>query len=359
MATYFIALDVHCAFTELAAVSSTGKVVKRLRCNTTIPTLVEALEELRRPRRLTFEEGPLADWLARNLRRHVNELLVCDPRRNHLVAKDGDKDDPIDAEKLAQLYRGGYLREVHQSGSLDRTLLKQHVGFYHDRVRERVRQGQQLVAALKRHGVFVGIGRLYDPKERQRAWGMVPRRKQLLVNLDRLWQVHELFLAQEEEIRQELVQLARREELVRRFEKLPGFGWIRAVSFYAYVDTPWRFRNKAALWKYCGIGLERRHSGRGPVRVRLAKQANRRLKYVLLGAAMSATVLADNPFAEKYLYWTKEEGMHPATARRNVARCQAAVLWSLWKNGGTYDPARVHVVSRPTTKGRRAALARA
>jgi hypothetical protein len=32
---------------------------------------------------------------------------VCNPRRNHLIAKEGEKDDPIDAEKLAQLYRGG------------------------------------------------------------------------------------------------------------------------------------------------------------------------------------------------------------------------------------------------------------
>ena len=58
-----------------------------------------------------------------------------------LIAKDSDKDDPIDAERLAQLLRGGYLKEVHQAQSLDRTVLKQHVSFYHDRVRERVRQG--------------------------------------------------------------------------------------------------------------------------------------------------------------------------------------------------------------------------
>ena len=63
---------------------------------------------MRRPRTLTFEEGPLADWLARTLRPHVERVIVCDPRRNALIAKSGDKDDPIDAERLAQLLRGGY-----------------------------------------------------------------------------------------------------------------------------------------------------------------------------------------------------------------------------------------------------------
>jgi transposase len=230
---------------------------------------------------------------------------------------------------------------VHQSGSLARTLLKQHVGFYHDRVRERVRQGQQLVAMLKRHGVFVGIAAVSDPQTRQRLWNQTPADRTLRADLDRLWQVYGLLLSQEDAIRAELIRLARREEPVRRFEQVPGFGWIRAVTFYVYVDTPWRFPSKSALWKYCGIGLERRRSGQGPNRVRLARQANRKLKNVLLGAARSAAALASNPFADKYRYWTQKEGVHPATARRNVARAQAAVLWSLWKTDSTYDPSRV------------------
>lgn len=39
----------------------------------------------------------MAGWLYRNLKPCVDELIVCDPRRNAHVAKDGDKDDLIDA----------------------------------------------------------------------------------------------------------------------------------------------------------------------------------------------------------------------------------------------------------------------
>lgn len=38
----------------------------------------------------------------------TGELIVCEPRRNVLIAKDGDTDDPLDAERLAQLRRVGY-----------------------------------------------------------------------------------------------------------------------------------------------------------------------------------------------------------------------------------------------------------
>jgi len=87
-------------------VTKSGRLTRRERCATTIPELVALIESVPRPRYLTFEEGPLADWLFRNLRAVVGRLVVCDPRRNQLIAKESDKDDPIDAEKLARLFRG-------------------------------------------------------------------------------------------------------------------------------------------------------------------------------------------------------------------------------------------------------------
>lgn len=338
MTEHFIALDVHCAFSEMAAVTGTGKLVARERCDTAIPALVRVLGTVRRPRRLTFEEGPLADWLARELRRHVDELVVCEPRRNHWIARDGDKDDPLDARKLAELYRGGYLKAVHQPQSLQRSLLKQQVLLYHDRVRERVRQGNQLVALFRRHGVFTRAGELLDEVEWRGCLRRLPRSAALRGGLQRVRRLYLFLLEDEEALRHELVGAARNFEPVRRFEALPGIGWIRGVTFYALIDTPHRFRSKAALWRYAGIGLERRHSGAGATRTRLSHEGNRRLKDVLLGAAKSAIAQNDNPFADKYRLWREEQGLHAANAKRNVARAVAATLWSLWKSGQTYEP---------------------
>lgn len=348
--THFMALDTHCGFCELAVVTQAGRLVQRRHCATNIPDLRAALEAIRRPRCLTFEEGPLADWLARNLAPCVDRLIVCEPRRNRLIAREGDKDDPLDAEKLAQLFRGGYLKEVHQAASLERSLLKQHVCLYHDRVRERVRQGHQLVAQLRRHGVFVSIDALTDPTERKRLRQRLPKDRMLYQNLERIWEVYELLCTQERAIRAELIGRARRQEVVRRFTELPGFAWIRSLTFYVFVDTPWRFEHKSALWRYCGIGLKRRRSGNGRCKTLLDHRGNRRLKGVLLGAAQTAINHDDNPLADKFRYWTEEEGMHPATARRNVARCLATTLWSLWRSNRRYDPALVRGAGRPTAR---------
>jgi transposase len=341
MAGHYIALDVHCAFSEMAVLNSRGDLVKRDRCATTISALVTLLADIARPRRVTFEEGPLADWLARELRSHVDELIVCEPRRNHWIAKEGDKDDPVDARKLADLYRGGYLKEVHQPATLDRSLLKQEVLLYHDRVRERVRQGNQLVALFRRHGVFTYVSRLIDPDDWQCALQKLPADGPLHQRLTLVRQLYELLLAQEDILRKGLVGRAQNLEEVRRFQELPGLGWIRSVTFFALVDTPHRFRQKRALWRYAGIGLQRRHSGAGATRTQLCRQGNRRLKDVLLGAALTAIQQGDNPFAEKYEYWTQEQGLHAANAKRNVARAVATTLWQMWKSGQTYAPERV------------------
>ena len=341
MAGHYIALDVHCAFCEMAVVTGTGKLVGRDRCETRIPALREVIAKVRRPRRVTFEAGPLADWLARELRSSVDELVVCEPRRNSWIARDGDKDDPIDARNLADLYRGGYLKATHQSESLGRSLLKQQVSLYHDRVKERVRQGNQLVALFRRHGVFVKATHTLQEEPWCRCLRQLPRSPVLHQGLTLVRQIYAQLSAQEESLRAGLIGMAKQEEPIRRFETLPGMGWIRSVTFYAYIDAPQRFRSKAALWRYSGIGLERRHSGRGPVQTRLSRQGNRRLKNVLLGAAQAAIAQGKNPYAHKYRHWTQEEGVPAPNARRNVARAIAATLWSLWKTGETFDAQRV------------------
>ena len=113
---------------------------------------------------------------------------------------------------------------------------------------------------------------------------------------------------------------------------------------YAYLDTPWRFRSKSALWKYLGIGLERERSGNGPEHVGVPLLTHRLLKCTILGAAQSAVAQGTNPFADLYRRWI-QQGLSSRLARRNVARAQAATLWGLWKNGSAYRPEWVGVAA--------------
>jgi len=127
MTTYYIGADVHSNITELA-IEKRNKIVARYSVPTTIPAISNVLDSLQGKKHMALEEGPMAGWLYRNLCRKVDKLIVADPRRNKLITSDGDKDDKIDAAKLAALLRGKYLRSVYHSESDGRSELKHWVG---------------------------------------------------------------------------------------------------------------------------------------------------------------------------------------------------------------------------------------
>jgi transposase len=277
-------------------------------------------------------------------------MVVAEPRRNTLICHDGDKDDDIDAEKLAHLFWGGYIKAVHQVDSIEQTVFRQHVSLYHGQVRQRVREGHRIWCLFRRHGVMVRARDFMQAESRPALLERLPAHAvlrddiaSLLVSFDQLAELEATF-------RRRLVQLAKQEEVVRRFEELPGFGWVRAATLFVYLDTPWRFRSKEALWKYLGIGLERRRSGNGPTYLAVPKHVSRLLKSTILGAAKSAAAQGQNPFADQYERW-REQGLSLQIARRNTARSLSATLWGLWKNGSVYHPEWVGQMSAAIHSG--------
>jgi transposase len=346
---HHIAMDTHCHTTEVCVKTRANTPGRTWRVSTTIPALREAIASVRRPRYLAFEEGPLASWLYRNLRQDVDRLVVCDPRKNAWVAKGGDKDDPIDAGKLADLFAGGFLRPVHHPAELGREAFKQLVGLYHERVGHRVAEANKVIGRLRRWGIVVREAAFDQGSARPALLERLPpaaeQAPSVRLSLELLFDGYDQAVTQEQKLRRQLVTEAKGHEAVVRFTALPGVAWVRAATFFAYIDTPWRFATKQALWKYMGIGLVRKTSGDGPVYLGVDPAANRTLKSTILGAAESAMMRKENPFARQHERWTAA-GLSPRNAKRNVARAMAAVMWGMWKSGGVYDPARVGVAAR-------------
>lgn len=339
----FIAMDAHSRSCAICVKRKVQDPPKRWSVPTSIPAIRAVLESIRRPRQLTLEEGPLAGWLYRELHDQVDRLVVCDPRRNGLIVKDGDKDDGIDAEKLCDLFIGGYLREVHHSLDVQRVIFKQQVGLYHERVSHRVAEANKLIGQLRAWGLVV----------RESGFATEARRKQLLERLESsgatklvkermqlLWRGYDLAVHQEQRLRRELEKLARAEESAVRLAEMPGIAWIRAATFVAYLETPFRFKSKESLWKYMGIGLVREKSGEGKEYLHVSQACNHILKGMILGAAESAILQRNNPFADQHRRWL-EARVSPTNAKRNVARAMATVGWGMWKSGEAYDPRRV------------------
>ena len=340
---YFITMDTHCRTTDVCIKTARGKLVRREHLSTGIPQLREVIESVPHPRRVAFEEGSLAGWLYRNLRGSADELIVCDPRRNAHIAKDGDKDDPIDAEKLNDLYRGGFLKKVHQQESDEKAAIKQLVGMYHDRVSRRVGEGNHLLALGKRWGVMLKRSMLLESEARKKledrlnAAGVPQRIRQVAAGL---WESFDQAVRQEETLYEEVIEVAQSDKMMRRTVELPGYGPIRAATLISYLDTPWRFKSKSALWKYVGIGLHRESSGEGQPIICVEQACSRLLRNVVIGAAQNAIDQKENVFAERYAQWMRS-GLSSRNARRNVARDQVTAVWGMWKSDTAWDAGKL------------------
>ena len=344
---YFITMDAHCRTTDVCIKTGRGKLLRREHLATGIPQLREVIQSVPHPRHVAFEESSMAGWMYRHLRDCADELIVCDPRRNALIAKDGDKDDPIDAGKLNDLYRGGYLRPVHQLDSAEKAATKQLVGMYHDRVARRVAEGNQLLALGKRWGVLLKRSELVPSQGQmllQDRLGQAGVPESIRQIGDSLWKSFQQTVEQEQDLYERVCRLARANPMMKRTAELPGYGPVRAATLISYLDTPWRFKSKAALWKYVGIGLHREQSGQGAEYLCVEQACNRLLRNVVIGAARSAIECKENVFGERYARWIKN-GLSSRNARRNVARDQVTAVWGMWKSDRDFDARLIPTLS--------------
>lgn len=350
MTTYYIGADVHSNGTELA-IERNKRIVQRYKLPTSIAALSNVLDSLKGEKHLAIEEGPMAGWLYRNLSKKVDEMIVCDPRRNKLIDSDGDKDDKIDAAKLACLLRGNFLRSVYHSDDEGRTELKQWVSLYHDRVRDAVRNINKIRSRCRMHGISIPrlVVRRAKPRDK---WLSNTNNQSLAKQLELLWLGYDATSQQVRIARRRLSILSGKYSIIKFWSQLPGIGLIRATTLFAYLDTPWRFRKKNKLWKYCGVGLQRTASGTDskgrpkPARLQLPWAVNRTLKNVVLGAASSAINQKNNLFKEYYERML-EDGIMPSNARHAVARKLLTVMWAMWKTNSRFNEG---MCRKPDTK---------
>ena len=340
----YIGADVDCIMTELA-VERNGVIVARDRVPTDIRSLSGFLNSITGKKIMVIEEGTMAGWLYRNLKSKVDEFIVCDPRRNKLISCDGDKDDAIDAGTLAMLLRGGYLRKVYHTDDEDRLALKEVVALYHDRVRESVRQMNKLRDCCRSHGIKIPAGTVkHLPARAQwlKQLGPPVLARQLSIR----WIGFDAVATQVKMARQEMSRRSKSYPIIGFWKDLPGVGPIRAITLFAYLDTPWRFGGPKKLWKYCGVGLKRFASGSDKEgrpktgNLRLFRAVNRRLKDAVMGAALSAMCQSSNPFADHYERMVRN-GVTPSNARHTVARKMLSVMWGMWKANCRYDESLV------------------
>jgi transposase len=341
----YIGLDVHQATISAVVLDSTGKLVMESIIETKAATILQFVQGLRGSVQVTLEEGTCAAWLHDLLKPHVTAVLVCDPRKNALL-KSGNKNDRIDARKLADLLRTGLLSPVYHGENGLRTL-RELARSYLALTRDGTRVMNRLKAIYRSGAILCTGQRVYAPRYRSEWLGKISEvavRRRAEIYYQQLDALRSL----REQVRRDLLTEGRQHRAMKLLRQIPSIGPIRAVLLIAVMQTPHRFRTKRQLWAYSGLALKTQASGEYQfVEGRLKRSRkflairglnanhNHDLKNIFKGAAIRAAAVP-GPF-QRFYTALLDTGMKPAMARLTLARKIAAITLFIWKKGVGFD----------------------
>lgn len=347
---HYISMDSHITTLDFAALDEAGRVIKQARVPTSAKNMISFIRSVPKPRTVYMEEGTLAAWSLETCVAHGERLVITDPRQNHWIGSSKKKDDRVDALKLAQLARGGYVKEiVHPLG--DRRRFRELMMAYHDNQRSQTRVKNKLKAKFRQNGIPCPGETVYSPRHRQAWIDRLPRHPTPLLIMESLWAQLDGLEKEEVKILRAARLQARQYSEIKLFRELPGVGFITAATVSAVLETPHRFADKRKVWAYSGFGIARRSSGSRSYSEKLDTDYNRLLKYVIKQAAEAAIRGKDNPFRQKYLDLTLIGGVPHHRAVLTIGRLMLATMLAMWKNGVKYDP---EIRKRDTQKQARA-----
>jgi len=333
----YIGVDCHISSLDFAVVNERGVTTKRAKVNTGAKAFIDFVKAVPKPRKIYIEEGELADWLLETSLHHKEHLIITDPKINKWIGKAGQKDDAIDAEKLAQLARGKYIKEIYHPVN-DRRRFKELVFAYHDTVKSQARIKNKIKASFRKNGIKCSGTTVYSVKQRDQWRKKLSQNKTTQLVVEELWDHLDQLDVSKEKFRSNIRTQGKRYPEIKRFMKIPGIGLIHAATISAIIETPHRFANKKKLWMYAGIGLMERSSGDKIYSRRLTREYNRPLKNAIKQAVESAIFARDNQFRRQYLKLTLEQRLASHRAKLTVARSLLAALYGMWKKGEEYDP---------------------
>lgn len=267
---HYIGLDWAQQNMAIARMTRVAQDVHTIDVRSDLEDLKIYLDRLKGTKILTFEESCPAQWLYTELRPFVDELIVCDPHRNHLLSE-GSKNDRIDARKLVQLLRAGLLKPVFHCTD-EFIKMRKLISGYNDMKKIGVAQKN------RRSALFCSVGKKDSELELD---DIVDR-----FVLSGLESGIEFYEEQRERYKSEIKRIAQNNEITRNLQSIPGLAEIGALTIAAVVVDPSRFKKKQNFWSYCGLIRHDLISG-GRSYGKRAPRCSRQLKTVFKTAAIT------------------------------------------------------------------------
>jgi len=283
---------------------------------------------------LVFEECELSSWLYEILKNEVDKLIVCNPVENRQYKR--AKTDKLDAQNLAKLLRGKFLKEVYHDGS-DKEKLRDLMSGYQDLIEDGVRVKNRYKSLFRKDGKRQSGKLLYQDES---FLDGLKRKDFKFIGKQSLNFLEVLEKSRLEYIK-EIKRYSKTFKEIKLLKTLPGISDIHAAKIVAQVINPQRFRTKYKYYSYCGLVRHQQTSG-GKSYGDKKIWGNRVLKCVYKMAAVSA--LRSNNGLKRYYEYLLTKGKGERNAKSGVCRKLAEISLAMLKKGEKYCEKKIQTV---------------
>jgi transposase len=328
-----IGIDLGKVASQICINTEAGELVE-MRIATTAARLVQELG--RRPTsRIVLESGTESEWVARVLEKIGHEVIVADPNFAPMYATRNKriKTDRRDARALAEACKKGDYHRAHRRSD-DQRHVRAVLGVRDGLVQTRTRHINLVRALLRGHGLRLRSGCPETFVQRVTELTMPGRLKSEVAPVLAVMAPLNKQIAWCD---QQVGMIVKDNEVVERLCTVPGVGPVTASAFVCTIDKVERFEGSHQLESYLGLVPSEYSSGEKQSRGRITKRGDRRVRCLLVEAALKILHREDARTAR-----LREWGMRIALRRGKkiatvaLARRLAGILYAMWRDGSTF-----------------------
>jgi transposase len=340
----FVGIDVGDESCIVAAVDRKGKTVAMREVDTDVEGLGRGLKKLKAPLRIAMEAGTHSPWMSAFLEEEGHEVIVGNPRKLSYIFRATNKQDRVDAEKLARLARA------------DPSLL--HPVYHRSKPAQEdlaiIRSRAHMVKMRTSTVVFVR-GVVKSSGARIRSCGVETFARVAAEAVpEGLRPALEPMLELIADLTRRIAEDGKRLQAMAR-EKYPeclpmvdvyGVGYLTALAMVLILEDPARFRKSRDVGPALGLVPRRDQSGDIDKQLSITKTGDSYLRVLLTEAANTAmrpTAPASDlkAFGERIASRGGKRGKRRAITA--VARKLGVLLHRLWVTQAKYVPVRNQV----------------
>jgi transposase len=336
----YIGIDVSSKEFVIHAVNDKKKVlIKGEKITPDKKGLKKMLDGLSKEQKLVvIEAGNQLKWIALYLKKRQDvNLHVVHPNEIKWISQSSGKTDKIDARKLAELGRGGFLpKKVHIVEGPIREL-RELLSAREKLMRKRVDLVNCVQGVMKQEGVRLPKGFFGSENWEKMLVKVKVADTQKLIIKNMMTAITSLKAA-EAEVLERVYEIE--DPRIELLESIPGIGKMSSRILLSAIDDASRFENKKSVAKYGALTPRIYQSGNVTHMGRINSDGRRELRRTLLQCAHTIGRMSKN-YAAKPLYeFFKriEKKRNKKIATVAVARKLLTTAYGVLKHGCFYEP---------------------